>query len=76
MALCFYLFIRAAFRQALLSAKASQAFIDKTCHQYMFGPPAYLLATLGALLDVRLCLAICTILWIFWAATITKSTSV
>jgi uncharacterized membrane protein len=74
MALCFYLFIRAAFRKPLLSINASQAFIDKTCHQYMFGPFAYVLATLGALLDVRLSLAICTILWVFWAATITRST--
>jgi uncharacterized membrane protein len=74
MALCFYLFIRATFRKPLLSASASPAFIEKTCHQYMFGPPAYLLATLGALLDVRLSLAICTILWIFWATTITKNT--
>jgi uncharacterized membrane protein len=74
MALCFYLFIRAAFRKPLLSANASQEFIDKTCHQYMFGPPAYLLATLAAILDVRLSLAMCTILWIFWAASIMKNT--
>jgi uncharacterized membrane protein len=74
MAFCFYLFIRAAFRKPLLSRSASQAFIEKTCHQYMFGPPAYFLATLGALLDVRLSLAICTILWIFWATTITRNT--
>jgi TMEM175 potassium channel family protein len=74
MAVCFYLFIRAAFRKPLLSPNASQEFIDKTCHQYMFGPPAYLLATLGAILEVRLSLAICTILWIFWAATITRNT--
>jgi len=73
-AVCFYLFIRAAFRKPLLSPKASQEFINKTCHDYMFGPPAYLLATLAAILDARLSLAICTILWIFWAMTITRNT--
>lgn len=72
-AICFYLFIRAAFRQPLLSPDASQAFISKTCHDYMFGPPAYLLATLAASLDVRLSLVICTILWVFWATTITRT---
>jgi uncharacterized membrane protein len=74
MAFCFYLFIRAAFRKPLLSANASEEFIDKTCHNYLFGPPAYLLATLAAILDVRLSLALCTILWVFWATTITRNT--
>jgi len=74
MAICFYLFIRAAFRQPLLSPSASQEFIAKTCHSYMFGPPAYLMATLGAILDVRVSLGICTVLWIFWAWTITRNT--
>jgi uncharacterized membrane protein len=73
-AICYYLFIRAAFRKPLLSPNASEEFIAKTCHNYMFGPPAYLLATLGAILDVRLSLAICTILWVFWATTITRRT--
>lgn len=73
-ALCFYLFIRAAFRKALLTADASDAFIAKTCHEYMFGPPLYFLATISALLDVRVSLLICTALWIFWATTITKNT--
>ncbi len=73
-ALCFYLFIRAAFRKPLLSPSASKEFIATTCHSYMFGPPAYLLATLAAILDVRLSMALCTILWIFWATTITRNT--
>jgi uncharacterized membrane protein len=73
-AICFYLFIRAAFRKPLLSPAASQKFIDKTCHSYSFGPPLYLLATLAAIVDVRLSLGICTILWIFWATTITRNT--
>jgi len=40
----------------------------------MFGPPMYLMATVSAFLDDRLSLAICTLLWIFWATTITKNT--
>ena len=73
-AVCFYLFIRAAFRKSLLSANASDAFIAKTCHEYMFGPPLYLVATIAAFLDARVSLMICTGLWIFWATTITKNT--
>jgi uncharacterized membrane protein len=74
MAFCFYLFIRAAFRKPLLSPHASQEFISRTCRDYLFGPPAYLLATLTAWLDVRLSLVIVTLLWIFWATTITRNT--
>ena len=74
MAICFYLFIRAAFRKPLLSPDASAEFIAKTCHSYLFGPPLYLLATLAAIVDERLSLAICTVLWIFWATTITRNT--
>jgi uncharacterized membrane protein len=73
-ALLFYLFIRAAFRKPLLAATASQEFIDKTCRSYMLGPPLYLLATLAAIVNVGLSLGICTFLWIFWAATITRNT--
>ena len=73
-AVCFYLFIRAAFRKPLLSPDASDDFIAKTCHEYMFGPPLYLIATIAAFLDARVSLLICTALWIFWATTITKNT--
>jgi uncharacterized membrane protein len=73
-AICFYLFIRAAFRKPLLSPNASHEFIAKTCHDYMFGPPPYFAATVSALLDVRVSLLICTALWIFWATTITRNT--
>jgi len=73
-AICFYLFIRAAFRKPLLSSTASEEFIAKTCHNYMFGPPLYLLATLAAVVNERLSLGICTALWIFWAMTITRDT--
>ena len=73
-AICFYLFIRAAFRKPLLSPDASDAFIAKTRHDYIFGPPLYTMALLAAFLDARVSLIICTVLWIFWATTITKNT--
>jgi hypothetical protein len=73
-AICFYLFIRAAFRKPLLSPTASEEFVAKTCHSYLFGPPLYLLATLAAIVDVRFSLAISTALWIFWATTIARNT--
>ncbi|MGA2300225.1 MAG: hypothetical protein ABSG77_05975 [Candidatus Acidiferrum sp.] len=50
-------------------------FVNKTCRSYRYGPPLYLVATLAALVDARLSLAICTGLWIFWATTITKNTT-
>src|SRR5215469_3286099 len=52
-AVSFYLFFRAAFRKPLLSANASQEFVAKTCHDYMFGPPLYLAATASAFLSER-----------------------
>jgi uncharacterized membrane protein len=48
-AMCFYMFIHAAFRKPLLSATASMEFVAKTCHEYMLGPPLYLVATVSAL---------------------------
>jgi TMEM175 potassium channel family protein len=74
MAICFYLFIRVAFRKPLLSVNASMEFVAKTCHEYTFGPALYLAATLAAFVNVKLSLAICTGLWIFWATTITRNT--
>ncbi|HYW66923.1 MAG TPA: TMEM175 family protein [Candidatus Dormibacteraeota bacterium] len=74
-AVCFYLVIIAGFRKKLLAPTASMDFVEKTCHSYRYGPPLYLVATLAALVDARLSLAICTGLWIFWATTITKNTA-
>jgi uncharacterized membrane protein len=74
-ALCFYLVIIAGFRKKLLASSASFEFVAKTCRSYRYGPPLYLVATLAALVDARLSLAICTGLWIFWATTITKNTT-
>ena len=69
-ALCFSLFIYGAFRPHLLSRNASARFIETTHRNYRLGPPLYLLATLAAFIDARLCLGICTALWIYWAAVI------
>jgi uncharacterized membrane protein len=69
MAVCFYLFIRAAFRKPLLSVNASREFVAKTCHEYTFGPALYLAATLVAFVNVKRS----TGLWIFWATTMTRN---
>jgi len=74
-AVCFYLVIIAGFRAKLLAPSASMEFVAKTCRNYRYGPPLYLVATFAALVDARLSLAICTGLWIFWATTITKNTT-
>jgi uncharacterized membrane protein len=69
-AICFSVFIYGAFRPHLLSRNASAKFIETTHRNYRLGPPLYLLATLAAFIDARLCLGICTVLWIYWAAVI------
>jgi TMEM175 potassium channel family protein len=71
-AICYNLVLRAAFRRKLLVPTTSMEFVERTCRNYLAGPPLYLLAVVAALLDVRLSLMICTLLWIFWAATITR----
>jgi uncharacterized membrane protein len=73
-AISFYLVIRVGFRPKLLALTASAEFVDKTCRSYMYGPPLYLTSTVAAFVDVRLSLLICTVLWIFWATTITRNT--
>ena len=70
----FNLVLRAAFRKRMLIPSTSMDFVAKTCRSYLAGPPLYSLALLAAFLDVRLALGICTALWIFWAATITRNT--
>ncbi len=43
--------------------------IEKLKREYYLGPPLYLGAAFAAGFSAWLCLAICTGLWIFWAAT-------
>jgi hypothetical protein len=60
----------------MLLPSTPDSFVQRTCRNYMFGPLFYGLALVGAFIDVRLCLAICTGLWIYWAATAMQSTQV
>jgi uncharacterized membrane protein len=69
-AISFNLVLRAAFRRKLLVPSTPMDFVDRTCQNYLAGPPLYFLAFLAAFWDVRLSLLICTALRIFWAATI------
>jgi uncharacterized membrane protein len=68
-AICFNLVLRAAFRKQLLVKSTPMSFVAKSCRNYMWGPFFYFLAFVAAFLDVRVCMAIVTGLWIFWAAT-------
>lgn len=68
-AIAFYLTLLAAFRQHTLAADASPARIQRFRRDYRLGPPLYLLALCAAPFAPWLALAICTALWIFWAAT-------
>lgn len=66
--ICFQLLRQAAFRPSVLVPDASPATVKRLSRSYWFGPPLYLLATLTAPFYPRASLAICTALWIFWAA--------
>jgi uncharacterized membrane protein len=71
-AVCFNLVLRAAFRRKMLVPSTPMNFVEKTCRNYLAGPPLYVVALVAAFWDVRLSLLIVTLLWIFWAATITR----
>ncbi|HEY2121164.1 MAG TPA: TMEM175 family protein [Candidatus Acidoferrum sp.] len=68
-AICFNLLLRAAFRKKLLRSSTPNKFVEKSRRNYMFGPAFYFVAFIAAFIDERLCMAILTALWIFWAAT-------
>ncbi len=67
-AVSFYLLMLAAFRQCLLMPDASQAVLQRMRKSYRYGPMWYLIATISTAAGAWLCMAICTALWIFWAA--------
>ncbi len=69
----FNLVLRAAFRRRTLLPSTTESFVARSCRDYMFGPLFYTAALVAAFVDVRLCLALCTALWIFWAATAMRS---
>lgn len=68
-AICFNLVLRAAFRKRLLQPSTSAAFVEKTCRGYLRGPVLYAIAFVAAFFSVQICMGICTLLWIYWAAT-------
>jgi uncharacterized membrane protein len=59
----------AAFRQSVLSPGASATRIESLRRSYRLGPPLYLAATVAGVYSPWLAMAICTALWIVWAAT-------
>lgn len=75
-AICFNLVLRAAFRKKTLLRSTPDRVVERLCRNYLLGPLFYALALLGAFIDVRLCLAVCTALWIYWAATAMHNTQI
>ena len=75
-AICFNLVLRAAFRKKILLPSTPESFVERSCRNYLYGPLFYGFALVGAFFDVRLCLAICTALWIYWATTAMQNTQV
>jgi uncharacterized membrane protein len=66
--ICFQMLRRAAFRPGVLVPDASPATVQRLSRSYWAGPPLYLLATATAPFFPLASIAICTALWIFWAA--------
>jgi uncharacterized membrane protein len=56
----------------LFRSGAPQETIDRIDHNYRYGTPMYVLATVGAAISPHVTLAICTALWVFWAFTATE----
>jgi uncharacterized membrane protein len=75
-AVCFNLVLRAAFRKKVLLASTPASFVEKSCRDYLYGPLFYGIAFVAAFFDVRLCLGVCTALWIYWAATAMQKTRI
>jgi uncharacterized membrane protein len=73
-AVAFNLLLLAAFRPKLLAHTVPAEFAVRSKQSYLVGPPAYLLAMLAAFYSVHVSLTVCTLLWIFWATSVTKST--
>jgi len=65
----FLVFVLAAFRKGVLLPDVSPASVASIRRNYLAGPPLYLAATIAAPFSPWLAMAICTGLWIFWAAS-------
>jgi uncharacterized membrane protein len=68
-AIAFYVLLLAAFRESNLDPNASVTAVNRLRRSYRLGPPFYLAAAIAAPFSPWLAMAICTALWIFWAAT-------
>jgi uncharacterized membrane protein len=68
-AIGFWVVLNAAFRPAVLDPEAREATVDRLRRSYRWGPPMYLVAAVVAPFSPLAAMAVCTALWIFWAAT-------
>lgn len=69
--LSFYALLLAGFRATVIDPDAPAATVRRFRRSYLAGPPLYSIAALVAPFHPWVAMAICTALWIFWAATTT-----
>jgi hypothetical protein len=75
-AICCNLGPSTSFRKMILFPSTPHSFVEKSCRDHLLGPLLYGAALEGAFIDVRLCLAVCTALWIYWATTAMQNSRV
>jgi len=68
-AIAFSVLLWAAFRKSVLDPHANPATLKRLRRSYRLGPPLYLAAAIAGPFSPWLAMAICTGLWIVWAAT-------
>jgi uncharacterized membrane protein len=59
--------------RSLMKSDVSESTIETITRNYRLGTPLYLVATLAAFFSVYVSVGICTLLWVFWAATTKNS---
>ena len=68
-AVSYWILLQSAFREAVLDPAASPATVARLRRSYRYGPPMYAAAAVVGPFVPWLALAICSGLWILWAAT-------
>lgn len=66
-AVAFVLVLLAAGRKKVLMPNVTDAQVSAFCRSYRYGPLNYLAAMIAAAFNVWISLAICTLLWVYWA---------
>lgn len=59
--------------RALLRSDAPEQMVRRITRSYRLGMPMYLIATLGAMISVTFCIAVCSALCVFWVVTMRET---